>query len=217
MVSTGRVFAFARRNGHVDVDGIGGDAVDRASLAPEISADDADVGAVVVGDFGNFGGLHFLIARRGHFLRRGKIGPELEAVHAASRIALGHFLVNDAAAGGHPLHVAGGDGAVVAHAVAVLDGSGEDVGDGLDAAVRMPGKSGKVVLGNVVAEIVEQQEGIEVMVLPKPKARRRWTPAPSRVGLDLMRRFTGRMDMEISGYRGSRMTSARSTPSRMEL
>ena len=108
-------------------------------------------------------GLHFLIARRGHFLRRRKIGPELEAVHAASRIALGHFLVDDAAAGGHPLHVAGGDGAAVPHAVAVFDGSGEDVGDGLDAAVRMPGKSGKIVLGNVVAEIVEEQEGIEVM------------------------------------------------------
>ena len=92
----------------------------------------------------------------------GKIGPQLEAVHAAACVALGHFLMNDAAAGGHPLHVAGGDGAVVAHAVAVLDGSGEHVGDGLDAAMRMPGKSGEIVFGNVVAEVVEQEEGIEV-------------------------------------------------------
>ena len=112
--------------------------------------------AVVVGDFGDVGGLHFLIARVGHLQRGGKIGPELEAVHAAGRIALGHFLMDDAAAGGHPLHVAGGDGAVVAHAVAVFDGAGEDVGDGLDAAMRMPGEAGEIVFGDVVAEIVEQ-------------------------------------------------------------
>ncbi len=83
-------------------------------------------------------------------------------MHAPCGIALGHLLVNDAAAGGHPLHVAGGDGAAVAHAVAVLDGAGQHVGDGLDAAMRMPGKAGEVILGNVVAEIVEEQEGIEV-------------------------------------------------------
>ena len=52
---------------------------------------------------------------------------------------------------------------MIAHAVAVFDGSGEDVGDGLDAAVRVPGKSGEVVLGNVVAEIVEEQERVEVV------------------------------------------------------
>jgi hypothetical protein len=51
---------------------------------------------------------------------------------------------------------------LVAHAVAVLDGSGQHVGDGLDAAVRVPGKAGQVILGNVVAEIVEQQERIEI-------------------------------------------------------
>ena len=84
-------------------------------------------------------------------------------MHAAGRVALGHFLVNDAAAGGHPLHVAGGDGAVVAHAVAVFDGSGENVGDGLDAAMRMPRESGEVVLGDVVAEVVEEQERIEIL------------------------------------------------------
>ena len=64
--------------------------------------------------------------------------------------------------GRHPLHVARRDGAAVAHAVAVLHRSGQHVGDRLDAAVRMPGKAGQVVLGNVVAEIVEQQKRIEV-------------------------------------------------------
>ena len=83
-------------------------------------------------------------------------------MHAAGLVALGHFLVDDAAAGGHPLDVAGGDGAAVAHAVAVLDGAGKNVGDGLDAAVRMPWEAGEIILGNVVAEVVEQQEGIEI-------------------------------------------------------
>ena len=38
----------------------------------------------------------------------------------------------------------------------------EHVGDGLDAAMRMPGESGEVVGGILVAEIVEQEERIEL-------------------------------------------------------
>ena len=83
-------------------------------------------------------------------------------MHAARCIALGHFLVDDAAARRHPLDVAGGDGAVVPHAIAMLHGSSQDVGDGLNAAVRVPGKARQVVFGHVVAEIVEQEEGIEI-------------------------------------------------------
>ena len=103
--------------------------------------------------------------------------------------------------GGHPLHVAGAERAAVAQAVAVLDGAGEHVGDGLDAAVRMPRKAGEVVVGPVVAEIVEQQERIEFVVSPKPKARRSLTPAPSMVGCDCTMRLTGRMDMDGSAFR----------------
>src|SRR5262249_9456537 len=51
---------------------------------------------------------------------------------------------------------------VVPDAVAVLDGSGEDVRDRLDAAVRMPREAGEVVFGDVVAEVVEEQERVEV-------------------------------------------------------
>src|SRR2546427_3396269 len=42
-------------------------------------------------------------------------------------ITLRHFLVQDAAAGGHPLHVAGGHLALVAETVAVLHRTGEHV------------------------------------------------------------------------------------------
>ena len=39
---------------------------------------------------------------------------------------------------------------------------GKNVGDGLDAAVGMPGEAGQIILGNVVAEVVEQQERVEI-------------------------------------------------------
>ena len=46
-------FAAAGRDGDINISRIGGDAVHRAFLAPEISADQADVGAVIVSNFGN--------------------------------------------------------------------------------------------------------------------------------------------------------------------
>ena len=79
------------------------------------------------------------------------------------RVAFGHLLVQDAAARRHPLDVAGGHAALVAEAVAVRDFAGQDVGDGLDAAMRVPGKSGEVVRRIFVAEVVEQQERIEFL------------------------------------------------------
>jgi hypothetical protein len=83
---------------------------------------------------------------------------------------------------GHPLDVAGRDGAAVPHAVAMLHGPGQHVGDRLDPAVRMPGKARQVILRNVVAEIVEQQERIEVGRVAEAERARRCTPAPSSVG-----------------------------------
>ena len=118
---------------------------------------------VIVSDFGDLGGLHFLIARRGHLQSGRKIGPELKTVHAPRLIALGHFLMNDAASRGHPLHVAGGNGTVIAHAVAVFDRSRENIRDRLDPPMRMPGKSRQIVFRDVVAEVVEQQERIELI------------------------------------------------------
>jgi hypothetical protein len=113
-----------------------------------------------VDHFRNLRRLDVLVARRRHFQRRRQIGPELEAVHAALRVALRHFLVHDAAAGGHPLHVARAEIAAIAQAVAVLDIAGKHIGNGLDAAMRVPGKAGAIIFRPVVAEIVEQQERI---------------------------------------------------------
>ena len=68
---------------------------------------------------------------------------------------LRHLLVQDSAAGSHPLHVSGGHTTLVAQAVAVRNLAGQHVGDGLDSPVGMPGKSGQIVCWTVVAEVVQ--------------------------------------------------------------
>ena len=83
-------------------------------------------------------------------------------MHSAQQVAFGHFLVDDAPARRHPLNIAGSDGAVVSHAIAVLDRSGEHIGDRFDAAMRMPRKPRQVIVRNIIAEIIEQQERVEV-------------------------------------------------------
>src|SRR5262249_46727796 len=102
-------------------------------------------------------------ARRGHLQRGRQIAPKLKAVHAAGTIALGHLLVDDSAAGGHPLNISGADDAAVADAVAMLYGSGQDICDGLDSAMGMPGKSRQVVVRHIIAEVVEQEERVKFL------------------------------------------------------
>src|SRR6266446_3669136 len=84
-------------------------------------------------------------------------------MHTALRITLGHLLVQDAAAGGHPLHVASSHLAFVSEAIAVLDRAGEHIRDRLNPTVRMPRKSGQVIFRVVVAKIVQQQKWIEIL------------------------------------------------------
>jgi hypothetical protein len=82
-------------------------------------------------------------------------------VHTAQRVALRHFLVQNAAPRRHPLDVAGTERALVAQAVPVLHRARQNIGNRFDAAVRVPGKAGPVIVGPIVPEIVEQQKGIE--------------------------------------------------------
>ena len=83
-------------------------------------------------------------------------------MHQARRVAFGHLLVDNAAPRRHPLNVAGADGPMVPHAVAMFHGPGQNVSDRLDAAMRVPGESGQVILRHVVAEIVEQQKRVKI-------------------------------------------------------
>ena len=157
----------SRWHRNIQVNRFRGNPVYRPGLSPEIPADQAHLRAVIVGDQRNLFLLHFLIAGRSHFQRCGKIGPQLEPVHAARGVSFGHFLVNNASARGHPLHVAGGDRSFVAHAVAVLDFPGENIGNRLNPPVRMPGKPRRVVGWHIVAKIVQQQEGVELRGVPE--------------------------------------------------
>ena len=90
-------------------------------------------------------------------------------MHPAVRIALRHLLVEDAAAGGHPLHVACAEAPAIAEAVPVLDRAGEHVGDRLDAAVRVPREPGEVFVGVVVAEVVEEQKRVVFRGVAEPE------------------------------------------------
>ena len=107
-------------------------------------------------------------------------------MHASPRIALGHFLVQNSASGGHPLHVAGAERTAIAETVLVVDGAGEHIGNGLDPPVRMPGKAGLIVGGSVVAEIIQQQERIELCCLAEAEGAAQLHPGSfhGRLGLD---------------------------------
>ncbi len=71
--------------------------------------------------------------------------------------------VEEAAAGGHPLGVAVGDRAATAVGVLVVEDAVDDVGDGLEAAVRVPrgalGLARRVVH---LAHLVHHDERVEV-------------------------------------------------------
>ncbi len=157
------------RHPHVEVARLGRDPVDR-SATPQNSP---QITRALVPSSSVTSGMcrcrHVLVARRRHLERGREVRPELEPVHPPGPVALRHLLVEDAAPGGHPLHVAGPERAPVAQAVAVLDRAREHVRDGLDAAVRVPGKAGEVVLRPVVAEVVEQQERVELLGVAEPE------------------------------------------------
>src|SRR5690606_40119871 len=58
----------------------------------------------------------------------------------------GHFFVDDAAPGSHPLHAARFQVAFVAQMVAMAHMAVDDVGHGLEAAVRMRREAGGIVV-----------------------------------------------------------------------
>ena len=71
--------------------------------------------------------------------------------------------VEDAGAGGHPLGVAVGDGPATAVAVLVVEGSVDDVGDGLEAAVGVPRGALRLTRGVLhLAHLVHHHERVEV-------------------------------------------------------
>ena len=102
------------------------------------------------------------IAGRHHLLRSRQIGPQLKPVHGTIGIAFGHFLVDDAAAGGHPLNVTRGDHPCVAQAVPMFHIAFGDVGNRFYAAVRMPGKAFQQMRGNENRRALEMGRIVEI-------------------------------------------------------
>ncbi len=105
-----------------------------------------------------------LVARLGALVGRGQVHPELHAVQQAAfaQHLLGrHLGVHEAGARGHPLRVAAADHAAPAVGVAVLHLAVEQVGDGLEAAVRVVGRAQRLA-GQVVdrPHLVEHEERV---------------------------------------------------------
>ena len=110
-------------------------------------------------------------------------------MHPAGLIAFRHLLMDDPAAGRHPLNVAGGNGAAIPHAIAVFHRTGEHVGDRLDATMRMPRKAGQVILGNVIAKIVEKEERVEIGRVPETESPAQMHARAFKRGLRLDKAF----------------------------
>src|SRR6266705_337905 len=149
-----------RAGGEADVEVLGArdDVAHWPGHAARGPGDHLDRGAPWIGHARDLGARHAAVARRHHLVRGRQVRPELEAVHGPALVTVGHLLVDDAAAGGHPLHIARGDHARVAEAVAVLDRAAQHVGDGLHPAVGMPWEPVRILVGIVGTEIVEEKE-----------------------------------------------------------
>src|SRR5262249_48161321 len=93
---------------------------------------------------------------------------------------------------------------VVAEVAARWEGARQHVGDGLDAAVGMPGEAGAIVVRPVIAEIVEQQERIELVRLAEAEGAPQLDAGALHGGL--------RLDDALHGPDGHQSTSLRARP-----
>ena len=172
-------------DGDIEIFRVGDDILDRPDGAVNLTADDFDFDALIKRDFGNLMALNVSIAGGHHLVGSGEVGPELKAVHAAPVIALGHFLVNDAAAGGHPLHVPWGDHSFVAQAVAMFHFPGCDISNGLNSPVGMPGEAFQIIGGIVAAEIIQEEKRVKFRHLIIAKGPVEVDPGPFQGGFAL--------------------------------
>jgi hypothetical protein len=112
-------------------------------------------------------------------------------MHLADLVALGHFLVNDASACRHPLDIARPNSAAVSQTIRMFDGAGQDVRDGLDTPVRVPGKAGEVVIRNIIPEVIKQQEWVELQGIAKAERPPQTHPSTFQRWLGLDHSFYG--------------------------
>ena len=117
------------------------------------------------GQQGDLTGAQVLVLRRGHLRVAGQVHPQLDAVEETARLhqPLRRRLdVQQPGARGHPLGVAVRDRAAATVAVLVVEGAVDDVGDGLEAAVRVPRRALGLARGVLhLAHLVHHDEGVE--------------------------------------------------------
>ncbi len=77
--------------------------------------------------------------------------------------------MDDPTASGHPLDVAGVDNSFVSQTVPMFDRALQQIGDGFNSAVRMPGEAFDVLTGFGAVKIIEKEKGVEVRLLVKAK------------------------------------------------
>src|SRR5437588_4165569 len=186
-----KALPLTRQNRYVQVVRISCDAFDRTALAPKFAADDPHARPVIISDFGNLRRWNVLVAWVRHLERSWQVCPKLETVHASLRVALRHFLMQDAAARRHPLHVAGRHFALIAQAVTMLHRTGQHIRDGFDSSMRMPGKSGEVIFRILVPKIVQQKERIKFLRFAEAEGALQFHPRALNGGLRLDNLFNG--------------------------
>src|SRR2546426_210836 len=186
-----------RRDPYGQVPRVGRDALDGTGRAAEVADRHPYARPVVGHDFRDVFRQDVLVARIGHLERARKVRPQLKPVHPAALVALGHLLVQDAGARSHPLHVPGAERAAVTQAVAVLHRAAQDVGDGFDAPMGVPG---------IALLAIVLWDAFETIILPRRVAGRfrltkffyRTTWRPWRSIAPLLPRRTG--DAFLSFY-----------------
>ena len=112
-------------------------------MPADVAGDDAHQRAAVGGgEQADGAAAQVLVARRRPLLLARQVDPQLDAVEQATADVTSHSggvsMCRMPAAGGHPLGVAVGDEPAAAVGVLVLEDAVDDVGDGLEAAVRVP-------------------------------------------------------------------------------
>ena len=85
----------------------------------------------------------------------------------------------------------------------MFDGPGKNIGNGLNAAMWVPGKSREVVLWNVIAKVVEQEERIEVVGVAETKGAAQMHSRSLERGLGFDETFNGsngHADLPVSPF-----------------
>ena len=104
-------------------------------------------------------------------------------MHPSLWIALRHFLVKDAAASRHPLDIARPEAAAISEAVAVFHASRQYVGDRFNPAMRMPWEPRQVLIGVVVAKVIEEKEWVVIGGIAKANRPAQFDPGALEGGL----------------------------------